>query len=72
VREHEASDERLAHRAHGPIGDHASAIRSFCNFSKFLQWVVLMVKSLKHWGGSVPHCPACSRVRACVGMDEKM
>ena len=35
----------------GPIGDLALAFRSFfCNFSKFLQWVVLMVKSLKHRG----------------------
>src|SRR6218665_3494677 len=56
------------HRAHGPIGDHASAIRSFYNFSKFLQWVVLMVKSLKHRGP----CSIAPRVRGRVGMDEKM
>src|SRR6218665_2921447 len=49
--------KRLAHRAHRGPG--LSAPYVFAIFSKFLQWVVLLVKSLKHLG-PCPIAPAAS------------
>src|SRR6218665_1857622 len=56
--------KRLAHRApSGPTGAHRgpclSAPYVFAIFPNFLQWVVLLVKSLKHLG-PCPIAPAAS------------